>query len=238
MRILPEALRNYLLLLGWSASDGKTEKLRIEEMIAQFSFDRITKSPAVFDQKKLDWLNAQYVFELPPQRKLQYFRNWLEELLISKGYLSESETECAHDLTYRLIEVVADSPDRTHLLDVVEVVFGYDAAAVVSGGETRHVVEDAAARQVLEAFIPKALEAGELTYARFREIAKTVQNETGKKGKDLLHPIRVAVTGAVSGPELEKLIPIFEEGAKLPLTRHVKSVVERLREFAQTARMF
>ena len=51
----------------------------------------------------------------------------------------------------------------------------------------------------------------------------------------MFHPIRVALTGATSGPELEKLIPIFEAGAKLPLPRHVKSVAERLSEFASAA---
>jgi len=93
-------------------------------------------------------------------------------------------------------------------------------------------VEDAAAREVLKAYVPRILALDEITYERFRETAKAVQKETGKKGKDLFHPIRVALTGAVSGPELEKLIPIFEEGSKLPLARHVKSVAERLREFA------
>jgi len=75
----------------------------------------------------------------------------------------------------------------------------------------------------------------EITYGRFREVARVVEKETGKKGKDLFHPIRVALTGAASGPELEKLIPIFEEGSKLPLARHVKSCQERLREFAAAA---
>ena len=70
-----------------------------------------------------------------------------------------------------------------------------------------------------------------------REVTKAVQKETGKKGKDLFHPIRVALTGAVSGPELEKLIPIFEEGSKLPLARHVKSVKERLSDFAVAAKL-
>ena len=59
-----------------------------------------------------------------------------------------------------------------------------------------------------------------------------MQKETGKKGKDLFHPIRMALTGAASGPELEKLIPIFELGSKLPLLHHVKSAAERLREFS------
>ena len=90
-------------------------------------------------------------------------------------------------------------------------------------------------REVLKNFIPKVLATSDLSYERFREIAKSVQKETGKKGKDLFHPIRVALTGAVSGPELEKLIPIFEEGAKLALARPVKSVSQRLRDFAAAA---
>ena len=94
-----------------------------------------------------------------------------------------------------------------------------------------------AALEVLKAFIPKVLAESTLTYERFREITKAVQKETGKKGKDLFHPIRMAVTGAASGPELEKLIPIYEEGAKLPLPQHVKSVAERLREFAEAAKL-
>ena len=79
--------------------------------------------------------------------------------------------------------------------------------------------------------------ADQFTYERFREITKAVQKETGKKGKELFHPIRVALTGAVSGPELEKLIPIFEEGAKLALPRPVKSCAQRLREFAAAAKL-
>jgi len=90
---------------------------------------------------------------------------------------------------------------------------------------------------VLASFIPKILAEQALTFERFREIAKEVQKETGKKGKDLFHPIRVAITGAVSGPELEKLIPIFEEGARLKLARPVKSTAERLREFAEAAKL-
>jgi len=243
--ILPDALRNYLLLLGWSAADGMTEKLSTEEMVAQFSLERITRSPAVFDIKKLEWLNWEYISELSereiqdlsPKGKLFYFRKRLEDSLKSDGYLRQAETEDARNLIHGMLAIIFAGKGHTHYTDLTKLVFVYDAAAIVSGEETRHVVEDPGAREVLKAFIAKALEADELTYAQFREIAKAVQKETGKKGKDLFHPIRVAVTGAVSGPELEKLIPIFEEGAKLPLARHVKSVAERLREFAAAAKL-
>ena len=76
-----------------------------------------------------------------------------------------------------------------------------------------------------------------LRKSQWKPKTRNQKAETGKKGRDLFHPIRVAITGEVSGPELEKLIPIFEEGSKLPLARHVKSVDERLREFAEAAKL-
>ena len=93
------------------------------------------------------------------------------------------------------------------------------------------------ARDVLKAFIPKVLVGSVLSYERFREITKAVQKETGKKGKELYHPVRMAMTGMSSGPELEKLIPIYEDGSKLLLALHVKSVGERLREFTDAAQL-
>ncbi|HKS94507.1 MAG TPA: glutamate--tRNA ligase family protein, partial [Terriglobia bacterium] len=236
--VLPEALRNYLLLLGWSAADGKTEILATNEMIAQFSLDRVNKSPAVFDAEKLNWLNSHYLSQLPADQRLQHFKQLTESRLTSAGLIEESELANAEVLLQCIAGLAATArwnhPEE--FAHFVTIVFDYDAARTVSGEETRHVADDAASRAVLGAFIPKVLALVEsLTYEKFRELAKSVQKETGKKGKDLFHPIRVALTGAVSGPELEKLIPIFEEGAKLELARPVKSCAERLREFAQAA---
>jgi len=58
-----------------------------------------------------------------------------------------------------------------------------------------------------------------------------VKTETGAKGKELFHPVRIMLTGSHSGPEFDKLIPILEEGSRLRLPRHVKSVKERVDEF-------
>jgi nondiscriminating glutamyl-tRNA synthetase len=234
MGVLPEALRNYLALLGWSAADGVTEILSLQELIAQFSLERITKSPAVFDQEKLNWLNRHYMKESAAVRlaelSLPYFAR--------AGYLADTPVPEIMNWLERVIDAVLKNLDQLNQLPgAVRLIFEYDAAQVASGEETRHVVEDAGSREVLNAFIPKVLAEKELAYERFRAIAKEVQKATGKKGKDLFHPIRVAVTGAVSGPELEKLIPVFEEGAKLPLARHVKSTAERLREFAHAAKL-
>lgn len=237
--VLPEALRNYLLLLGWSAADGKTEILATNEMIAQFSLDRVNKSPAVFDREKLDWMNRAYLSKSSPEKVVEYLFNRTVYLFASEGYITESDgenDEIREWLNRIILETLKARPETPHILDVGKLVFGYDASTVVSAEETRHVSEEAGSRAVLGALIPKVLALTEpLTYEKFRELAKSVQKETGRKGKDLFHPIRVALTGAVSGPELEKLIPIFEEGTKLGLARRVKSCAERLREFAQAA---
>jgi glutamyl-tRNA synthetase/nondiscriminating glutamyl-tRNA synthetase len=232
--ILPEALRNYLVLLGWSPADGVTEILSPEQLVAQFSLERVIKSPAVFDAEKLHWMNRHYMKASPPRR--------LAELsvpfLVRAGYLAEPVDAATLAWFERVVGAVLKNLDHlSQLPAAAQLIFEYDADGVVRGEETRRVVEDPASREVLKAFITKILAAGEITYDQFREIAKSVQKDTGKRGKELFHPIRVALTGAVSGPELEKLIPIFEAGAKLPLARPVKSIAQRLREFAGAAKL-
>jgi nondiscriminating glutamyl-tRNA synthetase len=234
MGILPEALRNYLALLGWSAADGTSEIFSSQELIARFSLERMTRSPAVFDQEKLHWLNRHYMKAMPPE---QLARRSVP-FLVRAGFISGSPDGAVLGWVERVLDAVLKNLDQlSQLAAAVQMIFEYDGGKVVIGDETRHVVEEAGARQVLAAFIPRVLAEKGLTYERFRALAKEVQKETGKKGKDLFRPIRVAVTGAVSGPELEKLVPIFEEGSKLKLARHVKSTAERLREFAGAAKL-
>jgi len=231
MGILPEALRNYLALLGWSAADGKTEILSPEELVEQFSLQHITKSPAVFDPEKLYWLNRHYMKECAPRRLAEL----AVPFLFGAGHLdAHPSPEVLAWLERVLDAVLKNISSFEQLPDAVRIIFEYDAGKAVQELELSAM---ASARAVLSAFIPGVLALSELSYEGFRAITKEVQSETGKKGRDLFHPIRVAITGAVSGPELEKLIPIFEAGAKLPLPRHVKSVSERLREFAAAAKL-
>ena len=75
-----------------------------------------------------------------------------------------------------------------------------------------------------------------LTPECFKQLVNEVKAETGAKGKELFHPIRLVVTGSHSGPEFDKLIPILEEGSRLNLPRHVLSVRERVKAFAKAAR--
>ncbi len=88
-------------------------------------------------------------------------------------------------------------------------------------------------QRVARAFTAKIRqEAGPLTPPRFKELMNEVKAETGAKGKDLFHPVRIILTGAHSGPEFDKLIPLLEEGSLLDLPIHVLSVRERVEAFS------
>jgi len=234
MGILPEALRNYLALLGWSPADGKTEILSPEELVKQFSLDHITKSPAVFDTDKLNWLNRHYMKQCAPRRLAEL----VAPLLQAAGRIGPQPGPEILAWIERVLDAVLKNISLlSELPQAARIVFDFDASQAVATPEFQELLANPAAVEVLKAFIPKVLAETTLTYERFREITKAVQKETGKKGRDLYHPIRMAVTGAGSGPELEKLIPIYEEGAKLSLPQHVKSVAERLREFTEAAKL-
>ena len=237
MGILPEALRNYLLLLGWSAADGKTEKLNTEQMIAQFSLDRLTKSPAVFDPQKLTWLNSEYVFALPAKKKVEYFTKAVTDVLMRDGYLVESEHRTAKGLIDEILEVVLESKGKANLRDLARLIFDYDGANVVRQPSTQLVLEDPVSREILAEFIRQVVAEPLLKFERFQEIVKRVGQQTGTKGRQIFHPIRIALTGEESGPELKLLIPIFEKGGQLELRRQVKNCRARLQEFKQAANL-
>ena len=187
------------------------------------------QEPGGVRHDKLNWLNRHYMKECPPRRLAELAMPFLS----SAGYLeAQPSAEVMAWLEGVLNAVLKNLSTFEQLPDAVRIIFDYDARKAV---EELDLAATPSARAVLGAFIPKALAQPELSYERFRALTKEVQKETGNKGKDLFHPIRVALTGAPSGPELEKLIPIFEAGAKLQLPRHLKSVSERLSEFASAA---
>jgi nondiscriminating glutamyl-tRNA synthetase len=117
-------------------------------------------------------------------------------------------------------------------------VFHYDAGAALANPDNAQVLAWHDADAVLTRFTVKVLEdesaqAGQLTAERFKQMVNEVKAETGAKGKELFHPIRLMITGSHSGPDFDKVIPILEEGSHLQLSRHVLSVRERVEAFAK-----
>ncbi len=117
-------------------------------------------------------------------------------------------------------------PERAGLI------FRYDAAAAIAAPDNAEVLAAPKSRDVLMAFTQQVEgDPSPMTAERFKSIMNEVKAKTGAKGKDLFHPVRIALTGSHSGPEFDKLIPILEEGAQLQLPQHVLNVRERLAVF-------
>jgi nondiscriminating glutamyl-tRNA synthetase len=95
--------------------------------------------------------------------------------------------------------------------------------------EDAAILASEAGRRVAKSFSAKVKsEPGLLTAPRFKELINEVKSESGAKGKDLFHPVRILLTGTHSGPEFDKLIPLFEEGSQLDLPTRVLTVRERV----------
>ena len=229
MGVLPEALMNYLALLGWAPSGGTREIFTPEELKKEFSLERVTPSPAVFDMEKLYWLNRHYIKQSPPER----IERLAEPFFTRAELLPEKLDDVTRAWFGKVVALLAPSVDKLEQLpERAALIFGYDAAAALNGPENAEVLASPKAIEVLAAFVELALaDESPVTPERFKGIMNDVKAKTGAKGKDLFHPVRIALTGSHSGPEFDKLIPILEEGSKLNLPQHVMSVAERLDAF-------
>jgi nondiscriminating glutamyl-tRNA synthetase len=239
MGVLPEALVNYLALLGWAPPGGTREIFSREELVKEFSLERVTPSPAVFDMEKLYWLNRHYIKESSPER----IREEAKAFLSRAGFLSQGQPTADspgfHLWLSKITGLLVPSVSRLDELPArAALIFHYDAQAALASSDNAEVLGWPNTDAVLARFTVKVLEdeqarEDKLTAGRFKQIVNEVKAETGAKGKELFHPIRIVITGSHSGPEFDKLIPILEEGSHLQLPKRVLSVRERVEEFAK-----
>jgi nondiscriminating glutamyl-tRNA synthetase len=247
MGVLPEALVNYLALLGWAPTGGTREIFSLDELVKEFSLERVTPSAAVFDMEKLYWLNRHYIKESSPERieklALPYYTRAIGgELAKQHGGEPLTNYPWPPEVVKwfgSITRMLAASVDRLEQLpERASLIFNYDANAALANPENAEVLAWSQTDAVLSRFTIKTLEDesardGKLTPEQFKKIVNEVKAETGAKGKELFHPIRITVTGSHSGPEFDKLIPILEEGSHLPLPKHMLSVRERVEQFAK-----
>jgi nondiscriminating glutamyl-tRNA synthetase len=231
MGILPEALANYLALLGWGAEGGTREIFTREELVKEFKLERVTPSPAVFDWDKLHWLNRQAIKHTP----LAELRALAWPNFKVVGWLppQSSASDAVVDWFDRVLELYLPAVDQ--LQQLPEQAAALWRVGQVSEEDAAMLTSEAGGR-VARAFTEKVGgEAGAITPQRFKELMNEVKAESGVKGKELFHPVRIILTGAHSGPEFDKLIPLFEDGSRLDLPAHVMSVRERVEAFAAGA---
>jgi glutamyl-tRNA synthetase len=220
----PDALMNDLALLGWSPPGGQ-ELLTKEELVAQFGLDRVSRAPAIFDRRKLDALAARHMARLPVEQLAALATAQLRRA----GLLGADVPPGAPEWIGRLAQLYADRlPRMSDLPKESASLFDFSPARSLADREVKEALLDPKARRVIEA-LSRRLGPEPLTAPRFQALAEEVRRETGAKGRDLYHPMRIALTGAASGPEMVKLLPVIEEGSRLPLPKRVAPCSERAR---------
>jgi nondiscriminating glutamyl-tRNA synthetase len=258
MGYLPEAMANYLALLGWGAEDGKSETFTLAELAPIFKLERVTPSPAVFDFDKLGWLNRYYLKQADPERiaKLaerqfcQYrpdiFPLWSTSELYTAETMSLLHTlDPTVHLTLpsneliaqrknwfaRLLALLVPSVDHFDQLPLKAApILGFDPSSARANPENATVLAVDSARTVLGELANRARAHNDIiTPEDFKAWMNEIKDATGIKGKELYHPVRIAITGSHSGPDFDKIIPLIEDGAALGLA--IPSVRERIELF-------
>jgi glutamyl-tRNA synthetase len=176
----PAALFNFLALLGWSYDD-KTTIMSRRELIDRFSLDRVVKSPATFDYKKLDWMNGVYLRDLQPDEYAHDLLRWLHE----QGSDWPESLVCATvPLVQEKLEKFSQYPDYVRFL--------FEEVVPPDGLDQRLLAD---ARERLEATEP--WEA-----SRIEDTLRALADERGEKPRQAFAPIRLAVTGSKVSPGL------------------------------------
>ncbi len=213
---LPEALDNFLALLGWSSPEGK-EVISMEEMQKQFSLDRLNSAGAVFDVKKLRWMNSVYLRALPEKELWKR----VQPLLHKAGLELPAEPEWQE----RALKVFKTYMEV--LNDAVELFKPVSDKHFLISEEANEALGWESSRSVLQVWLQnlEVRTAEYMTEAEFNALQDQVKNETGAKGKNLFMPLRVAVIGKPHGAELKILVPLL---GRHSLIQRAKQVLQRL----------
>ncbi len=199
---LPEALVNFMALLGWSPG-GEDELLDPVEICKQFSLDRVAKNPAVFDLEKLDWLNGHYIRNISLGRITDLAIPFLQKA----GYLSGEVSESKYGWLLKVMDVVRDY--LTCMEEVGEHAEMFFAARLTYGAEALDVLRRERVGDVLEGVRVAIMNVPRLEEANIKGLLNKTSKELGIRGKNFFIPVRVALTGKERGPDLDKLIPVL-----------------------------
>ena len=209
---LPEALNNFIALLGWSSPNAQ-EILSIAEMVEQFSPERLHSAPAVFDDVKLNWVNATHLRALPNEEL------WRRV----EPYLAEAGLVLPTDWEWRTRSLEAFKTSMHTLKDAVEMYRPLTTAPVPVTEEGQEALTWPTTKAVVEAWKNGvAANAGDyLSEAEFMGLQDKIKDSQNVKGKPLFQAIRVAVIGKPQGTELKMLVPLLHKQTLIDRAEHV-----------------
>lgn len=192
---LPEAVVNYLVLLGWSPRDNK-EIFTMNELIEDFDPARISKSPSIYDVKKLGWINSHYIKKMSDLE----FYNFVYPYLEKKYDLSKYDDEWL----MLLINLYKD--ELRYGSEIVELSKMFFEDVYILDDECEDFMTQDGVNEVITCFKEELLALPEWSLDNIMNAINNVKEKTGIKGKMLYMPIRIKTTGFMHGPELPKTI--------------------------------
>lgn len=227
---LPEAFANYLSLLGWSSPTEGQEIMSLEEITQQFDLSRVQKNPAIFDNAKLNWMDRTYITKTPGEALV----NVAKHFFVEAGLVPEALDSATRAWLGQVIDIVKTHVDHLDQLpNETGIIYAFDPSQLEAAA--RDTLQKPEGQAVVLEFARLLEPLDGLTPEKYREIIGQVKTTTRQKGRNLFHPIRAALTGRDSGPEMEKLIPLYEDGSRLALPRNVMSCRARLRAILAAA---
>ena len=217
---LPEAVVNFLALLGWSPP-GEQEIFTSAELIELFSLDHVAKNPAVFDIDKLNWINSHYLKKLD----LDTLTEMALPHLKATGLISEELNAERLEWVKQVVGAVRDYVSFAAQIPEHAAVFFHDDV-VMENDETAQILKDPDVVRVMDEFLAKLAAMESITGEQVQAMLKAIGKELKLGGKKVFMPVRVALTGQMHGPELASLIPLLGIERTMARIRHSMKLVQ------------
>lgn len=210
---LPDAMFNYLCLLGWSPGDNR-EIMSLNELIEAFDITKIQRKSAIFDQAKLEWMNSEYIRKKENIELLKFVKPFVERY----GYKFDDETY--------LLKVISLMKDRVKTIEDF-ITFGRyffeDPSNYDSEGIEKYWKFNT--DELLIEFTERLTKIDDFTASILEMELRSFANEKGIKASELIHPIRLAITGMRVSPGL---FDVMETLGKETTIRRIKTALERI----------
>ncbi len=208
--VLPEALVNFLALLGWNPGDER-EVMSMEELIREFDLDRVNSSNAVFDIKKLQWMNGKYLSLIPLDRMIETLR----------PHLKNADWEKDPDFANR-VELMRTRAQSVLDLEDLLTPFYRNDFAYDEAGFTK-VKKDPKLPELLSELIADIEKVDPWNHQTLEAYFRSFADEHGIKSAVIIHPVRLAISGKTGGPGLFELLEVMGK----------QNTVDRLQRFVR-----
>ncbi len=197
MGFVPEAMTNYMALLGWTPPDSTQELFTLEEATKTFTIDRVSKSAAKFDWPKLDWINSQYIHNMPADRLL--------EMLVPFWQQAGYEVHLDQDRNWLEQVTALIAPSLTRLTDAVEQTEVFFQQTVELNEDAISQLQQEGVAPIIEAVYEQLKQQPKLSEDQAQQLVKDLTKQHNVKKGLVMRSLRAALTGKMKGHDLMQL---------------------------------